>query len=108
MSTPEPNAFDAPWQAQAFALTVALVAAGVFTWPEWTEVFGRYRGQAGAAQDASDYYDHWILALQEMLTARGAASAAAIEATTDAWIRASAATPHGVPVVLENDPGAPS
>ena len=27
--------FGAPWQAQAFALALALHERGVFTWPEW-------------------------------------------------------------------------
>ena len=30
--------FTAPWQAQAFAMTLALHERGVFTWPEWATV----------------------------------------------------------------------
>ena len=29
--------FEQPWQAEAFALTVGLHAAGVFSWPEWSQ-----------------------------------------------------------------------
>ncbi|MCC6777926.1 MAG: nitrile hydratase accessory protein, partial [Hyphomicrobiales bacterium] len=27
--------FREPWEAQAFAMTLALYERGVFTWPEW-------------------------------------------------------------------------
>ena len=27
--------FGAPWEAQAFAMALALHERGVFTWPEW-------------------------------------------------------------------------
>ncbi len=104
MSVPDTPAFDAPWQAQSFALVVASVDAGLFTWPDWTEVFSRYRGLADAAEDASDYYQDWLQALEEVLAARGAASPVAIEATAAAWVRASHATPHGMPITLANDP----
>ena len=36
---PEP-AFDAPWHAQLFALSVHLNEAGVFAWPDWAQRFG--------------------------------------------------------------------
>ena len=29
--------FRAPWQAQAFAMTLALYEKGLFTWPEWAQ-----------------------------------------------------------------------
>ena len=32
--------FREPWEAQAFAMTVALYRRGLFTWPEWAETLG--------------------------------------------------------------------
>ena len=32
--------FREPWEAQAFALAVALHERGVFTWPEWAQALG--------------------------------------------------------------------
>jgi hypothetical protein len=29
--------FSAPWEAQAFAMTLALYERGIFTWPEWAQ-----------------------------------------------------------------------
>ena len=97
-------AFDAPWQAQAFALTVALHEAGLFSWNEWAETLGRHVGKPDAAADGSDYYAHWVGALEELLTAKGVAADSEVSALAAAWERAAHATPHGKPILLENDP----
>lgn len=99
---PEPRAFAAPWQAQAFALTLLLHDEGLFTWAEWTERLGaeiaKSDGTAAPSEDA--YYARWLAALEEIAVARGAASRAELLARKDAWARAAAETPHGEPVVL--------
>src|SRR3954468_16448877 len=55
--------FAAPWEAQAFAMTVALNARGLFTWKEWAttlaEEIKRAQG-AGDPDDGSTYYRHWL------------------------------------------------
>lgn len=104
MNAPDTPNFEAPWQAQAFALTVAAVEAGLFSWPDWGQAFARLRNRPEAAADASDYYYDWMHALEKLLAARGAASPLAIEATAAAWVRASRATPHGTAITLDNDP----
>ena len=56
---PSPSRFDEPWQAQLFALTVALNEAGHFGWPEWTQAFGatlRRRGTERPQDGSADYY----------------------------------------------------
>jgi nitrile hydratase accessory protein len=67
--TPPPPeaAFAAPWQARAFALTLAAHEAGLFTWPEWSAALGR--ALEGAAPDGSDYYLRWLVALEGLLEA---------------------------------------
>lgn len=57
--------FAAPWQARAFALTVAAHDSGLFTWTEWSAELGR--ALEGSAQDGSDYYDRWLLALEALM-----------------------------------------
>ena len=96
--------FAEPWQAQVFALTVHLNQEGVFTWPEWAEVFAAELHAPDAAQDGSDYYDRWAAALERLLERKGLASSAVIDATAASWERAAEATPHGQPIVLANDP----
>lgn len=103
MSAPAPLRFDEPWQAQLFALTVALNEAGHFGWAEWTEAFGatlRRRGAERARDGGADYYDAWLETLERFLDARGHAPAAEAARTKAAWEAAYLATPHGMPVRL--------
>ncbi|OJU36209.1 MAG: nitrile hydratase accessory protein [Rhizobiales bacterium 68-8] len=101
---PDQPAFAAPWQAQAFALAVALNEAGLFSWSEWAETLGRHVGRSDAADDGSDYYGHWVVALEELLSRKGVAAADEVAALARAWERAAHATPHGKPILLANDP----
>ncbi|PSC07077.1 nitrile hydratase accessory protein [Alsobacter soli] len=99
--------FREPWEAQAFAMTLALHQAGLFTWPEWAERLGAAikRAQAGGDPDTGEtYYRHWLAALEEIVVEKKAASAETLHARRDAWDRAARATPHGQPILLENDP----
>lgn len=94
--------FAEPWQAQAFALAVALHAKGVFTWGEWAAALSLELHRPERRADASDYFDAWVAALGSLLSARGIASAADIDALQGRWQRAAEATPHGQPIRLEN------
>jgi nitrile hydratase accessory protein len=90
--------FAEPWQASAFAMTVALHERGAFTWTEWAEVLG------AELKSGDDYYDCWLRALEKLVIRKGAVTAGEISDTTEAWHRAAHATPHGQPILLENDP----
>ncbi|TSD84253.1 nitrile hydratase accessory protein [Mycobacterium sp. KBS0706] len=97
--------FAEPWQAQAFAMAVALHGRGVFTWPEWAAALAAEIARtAGAPDDGSRYYEHWLAALERLVLAKGVADADALGRRKDAWDRAARATPHGAPILLENDP----
>ena len=95
--------FAEPWQAQAFALAVSLSARGHFTWNEWAaalahEVQGAAR--RGEPDDGSRYYEHWLAALERLVTAKGLCDPAAMVARKQAWADAYRHTPHGQPVEL--------
>jgi nitrile hydratase accessory protein len=96
--------FAEPWQAQAFALVVALHGAGVFNWTEWAEALSREVHRPGAAKDGGDYYQHWLRALETLLAQKGVAPGAEVDDLAAAWQRAAHATPHGRPIELANDP----
>ncbi len=95
--------FAAPWQAQAFALTVALNARGAFTWTEWADALSK-----ALARDPSDpgarYYEHWVAALERLATEGRLVDAEALEARKADWARAYRRTPHGRPVTLDAIP----
>ena len=110
LSRPEPpldagdRVFAEPWQAQAFALTLTLHQNGLFTWSDWSKALSAELKRTDAAADGSDYYDRWLVALETLLVTEGVVETEALNALTLAWQRAAHATPHGKPIVLENDP----
>ena len=98
--------FRAPWEAQAFAMAVALHARGLFTWPEWAETLGAEikKAQAAGDPDTGDtYYQHWLNALERLVEAKGVADAGTLARYHDAWDRAADRTPHGQPIELRPD-----
>lgn len=97
-------AFAEPWQAQVFATTVSLHETGLFSWSEWAEALSAEVKRPDAAADGHDYYEHWLAALEKLLAAKGAALPTEVDALAAAWQRAAHATPHGRPILLENDP----
>ncbi|MEM5473514.1 nitrile hydratase accessory protein [Hoeflea sp. AS60] len=101
---PDAPVFAEPWQAQAFALAVGLHQRGLFTWTEWAAALSKEVARPGAASDGSDYYQHWLAALEALLGAKGVAGPEIVEALSASWQRAAHATPHGQPILLENDP----
>ena len=95
--------FAEPWQAQAFSLAVKLSEQGYFTWKEWAATLAdelNAAAERGEADDGSHYYDHWLAALERLVTAKGLTDAAALGARKEAWADAYRHTPHGKPVEL--------
>jgi nitrile hydratase accessory protein len=95
--------FAEPWEAQAFALAVALNERGLFTWPEWADALGREIERARAAGDpdtGATYYRHWLAALERIVADKRLADAGTLAAYAEAWGRAAERTPHGTPIEL--------
>jgi nitrile hydratase accessory protein len=91
--------FAEPWQAEAFAMTVSLHQAGAFSWRDWAQTLAEEL--AGDPQDdGSRYYEHWLAALERLVTARGLALEASLAARKAAWAQAYRSTPHGQSVAL--------
>jgi nitrile hydratase accessory protein len=64
--------FAEPWESRAFAMTVALCEAGVFTWREFQgALIARIARQHDTSTDCC-YYEHWLGALEDVLVSRGA------------------------------------
>jgi nitrile hydratase accessory protein len=97
-----PSPFAEPWEAQVFALVVALQETGVVSPGEWADALGTAIRPADAPERAADYA-HWLAALEAILSAKHIADGALIDLRRDAFLRAAQATPHGQPILLEND-----
>ena len=95
--------FADPWEAQAFALTVRLSAQGYFTWKEWAAALAAELKAAvdrGEPDDGTRYYQHWLAALERLVTSKGLSDPAELVARKEAWADAYRHTPHGKPVEL--------
>jgi nitrile hydratase accessory protein len=98
--------FAEPWQAQAFALAVRLSALGYFTWKEWSGALAEElhaSADRGEPDDGSRYYEHWLAALERLVTAKGLVDHTALLTRKEAWAEAYRRTPHGKPVELMTD-----
>ena len=85
-------------------MTVALHVRVLFIFGEWAAALSVEVKNPDAAADGSDYYDCWLRALENLLAAKGVAARPDVDRLADAWQRAAHATPHGRPILLENDP----
>ena len=95
--------FAEPWEAQAFALAVKLSEQGHFTWTEWAAALAqelKASADRGEPDDGSRYYQHWLAALERLVTAKGLTDPATMLARKEAWADAYRHTPHGKPVEL--------
>ena len=95
--------FREPWEAQAFAMALALYDRGLFTWPEWAAVLANEIKRAQAAGDpdtGETYYRHWLNALERIVADKGATDTPTLARYRDAWDRAAESTPHGTPIAL--------
>lgn len=95
--------FRAPWEAQAFAMALALHQRGVFSWVEWADALARQiqlAQQAGDADLGDTYYQHWLAALESLVTAKGVSTVEELSRCQAAWDHAAQRTPHGQPIEL--------
>ncbi|WP_061167835.1 nitrile hydratase accessory protein [Caballeronia hypogeia] len=95
--------FRAPWEAQAFAMTLALYERGVFTWKEWAHALSdaiREAQTAGDPDRGDTYYTHWLSALERIAAAKGCVSAETLAQRRIEWDEAARSTPHGQPILL--------
>ncbi len=96
--------FREPWEAQAFAMTLALHERKVFTWPEWAATLSDEIKKAQAAGDpdtGETYYMHWLNALERIVKEKGRRRCKTLHRYFHAWDHAADRTPHGRPIELK-------
>ena len=102
--------FREPWEAQAFAMALALHARGLFTWNEWAETLADEIARAGAGRSdtGETYYRHWLATLERLIAAKGVATSDTLHRYRDAWDHAADRTPHGSPIELKPEDFGPA
>jgi nitrile hydratase accessory protein len=96
--------FREPWEAQAFAMALALHARGLFAWTEWAQMLAEEIKRAQGSGDADTgqtYYRHWLATLEKLVAAKGVATSETLHRYREAWDRAADRTPHGSPIELK-------
>ena len=92
-----------PGRPRHSRLAVKLSEQGHFTWKEWAAALAdELKAAAGRGEpdDGSHYYEHWLAALERLVTQKGLADPAALLKRKEAWADAYRHTPHGKPVEL--------
>ena len=56
--------FEAPWEARAFGLALALHEEGVYEWGDFSGQLATEIGQAEQSREESTYYERWLRALE--------------------------------------------
>jgi nitrile hydratase accessory protein len=95
--------FREPWEAQAFAMALALHERGLFTWRKWAHALADEikRAQTNGDPDTGEtYYRHWLATLERLVAEKGIASDKTLHRYRDAWDQAADRTPHGSPIEL--------
>ena len=95
--------FREPWEAQAFAMALALHGRGLFTWNEWAATLAdeiKRAQQAGDPDTGETYYRHWLATLERIVAEKGVTDSAMLSRYYDAWDHAADRTPHGTPIEL--------
>ena len=95
--------FNKPWEAQAFALVLALHDQCLFSWQEWAAVLSE---QIAIAQTGGDpdlgntYYHHWLAALEVISRQKNLSNKDELLRKKSEWYAAYINTPHGQPIEL--------
>lgn len=99
--------FKAPWEAQAFAMALALHERGAFSWKEWAQtladVISESKGR-GDPDTGEDYYRHWMTALERIAMRKELVTGDALQTRREQWAQAARETPHGQPITLRAAP----
>jgi nitrile hydratase accessory protein len=108
-AVPQPDdtpVFREPWEAQAFAIVVALHQQGLFSWSEWSQALISQIAAAQTTQipdNGETYYQHWLTALEALVAAKGLSSREELTRYQRAWEHAAHRTPHGKSIDLQSE-----
>ncbi len=72
--------FEAPWEARAFGLAVALNEQGMYPWRDFSQELAKEIATAESANEASTYYERWLATLESLVFSSGLVTKAELEA----------------------------
>lgn len=63
--------FEAPWEARAFGLAVALNESGLYPWRDFSQGLATEIATAEQKGTSSSYYERWLASLEKLVIVRG-------------------------------------
>jgi len=63
--------FEAPWEALAFGLAVALSEGGLYSWRDFSQGLATEIATAEQEGITSSYYERWLASLEKLIIAKG-------------------------------------
>jgi nitrile hydratase accessory protein len=75
--------FEAPWEARAFGLAVALNETGIYAWSDFSQGLAREIAAVESTHDSSPYYESWLAALETLVIAKGLLTSQEFEAMVE-------------------------
>jgi nitrile hydratase accessory protein len=82
--------FEAPWEARAFGLAVALNESGLYPWRDFSQGLATEIATAEQKGTSSSYYERWLASLEKLVIARGLTTREEL----DAWTAKQALNEH--------------
>ena len=97
-----PRHFEELWQAQIFALVVALQESGEISLNEWGDAVSHELQNEPNTDVAGNeaYYQAWTRALERLVVSKGLAGPLQLTQLRSAWRLAAEKTPHGKAIEL--------
>lgn len=74
--------FDAPWEARAFGIAVALNEAGLYPWHDFSQGLAAETAAAEQHGTPESYYERWLETLAKLAIARGMVTPEELDART--------------------------
>lgn len=74
--------FQAPWEARAFGLAVALNEREIYEWREFSAELAAKIAAAEPNNNPANYYAQWIASLAELIVTKGLISREQLDART--------------------------
>jgi nitrile hydratase accessory protein len=63
--------FEAPWEARAFGLAVALNETGLYPWRDFSQGLASEIATAEQQGLSINYYERWLASLEKLIIAKG-------------------------------------
>src|SRR5262245_47798787 len=74
--------FEAPWEARAFGLAIALNETGLYPWPDFSQRLATEIATAEQQGLSSSYYERWLASLEKLVIAKGLLTREELDAWT--------------------------